>query len=230
MTINLRCEQRFGFVRILIVDDHPLFIDGLKFILNKNINDLEILEATRVEKALTLIDNHDIDLVLIDFKIPELDGIDLLKAFLERGLTVPSIMISGESNPTIVKQAMDIGACGFIPKSFGTDKFLNALHVVLQGGEFLPEEIKYQVEQLNRQDFSLYSKNKTHPKLNITPRQLEVLKLMGKGYSNKKISNIMNLSADTVKGHIHNIFLVLSVENRTSCIIRANELGLDVID
>lgn len=215
-------------MEILIVDDHPLFLDGLKSILASEWGSVKIHQATNVESALKIVHSEPLDCVLIDFKIPEMDGIDFLQALLARDITLVTAIISGESDPQIAKDALDLGARGFIPKSLKTEQLIEAIKTIINGEEFLTDTMKQQVERLNQREFGQLASEKKASSLTLTPRQLEVLKLIVKGYSNKQIANIMHLSTNTVKEHLHNIFRNLQVSNRSQCIIQAQKLGLEI--
>ena len=214
-------------MKLLVIDDHPLYIDGLTSFLYKQFSGLHILEASSVDQAFDLFNKNEFDLILIDFKFPDMNGLDLLKAFIARGTLTPLAIISGEEDPTIAKRALDLGGSGFIPKSVKSSELVDALKTLLNGGEFLPPILKNKVDQLVQREFKEYSKNTATNSHGVTERQLDVLKLMAKGYTNKRISTILNLSTDTVKEHIRNLFITLDVDNRTLCIVRARELGLD---
>jgi len=216
-------------MKILIVDDHPLYIDGLKTTLTIKIKSLEVLEALSVAEALTMIVKHDdIDLVLVDLKLPNLGGIDLLQQLFDRGITTPTLLISGDNNLPEIKKAIDLGACGFIPKSYAANRFIAAVNCVINGGIFIPDEIELELNRLDRQELQSRSGDEASQKVKITPRQMDVLKLMRKGYSNKQISNDLNISVETVKEHVSNLFILLDVDNRVSCIFKAEELGLEL--
>jgi len=216
-------------LNILIVDDHPLYIDGLKTTLIKKIENLDIMESYSVEAALRKIGrNPNINLILVDLNLPQLGGIDLLQSLLEKGITIPAVAISGDNDPEKIKQALDLGACGFIPKSYASDRFIMAINHVIDGGIFITEEIQRQISSLDRVAANKRVSSNAHMTIKLTPRQYDVLKLMRKGYSNKQISNELNVSIDTIKEHVRNLFLVFDVNNRVSCLYRAEELGFDI--
>lgn len=215
-------------MKILIVDDHPLYIDGLATILKSEWREIQIYEAATAAQALTIVESTELSCILIDYRLPDMDGLDLLKSLLARNINLTAAIISGDDDPHIAKSALDLGARGFLPKSLKTKVLINAVKTMIAGKEFLSDDMREHVEQLNRQEFNNLAKQGESMMLGVTPRQLEVLKLMAKGHSNKQISNIMHLSTNTVKEHIHNLFRSLQVKNRSQCIVKAQELGLDV--
>jgi len=211
-------------MKILIVDDHPLYIDGLRAMLTTEIPSLDILKAFSVQEALVSLEQEpSIDLLLIDIELPGLGGLDLLQSILNKGVAVPSIVISGDTSARKIKQALDLGACGFIPKSYTVKQFVPAITKVVDGGMYVSENLKRKLLQLEKLEYSQTSLVK------VTPRQLDVLRLMRKGYPTKKISSELGLSDETVKEHISNLFNLLGVDNRISCLFKAQEIGLSLV-
>lgn len=215
-------------MEILIVDDHPLYIDGLTTTLENQWREIQIHKATTATEAIAIVESTQLSCVLIDYKLPDMDGLDLLKSLLARDISLNAAIISGEEDIHIAKSAIDLGARGFVPKSLKTNLLIDAIKTLIDGKEYLTDDMREHVKQLNRQEFNRLVDQEESIMIGVTPRQLEVLKLMAKGHSNKGISNIMNLSTNTVKEHIHNIFRTLQVKNRSQCIVKAQELGLDV--
>ncbi len=215
-------------MNILVVDDHPLYIDGLKQVLSQIEGQAEVVQAVSAEQALELIESGDsvFDLLLVDLNMPGIDGLDLLMTLDERELWIPSVMISAQDNAQVIMQALDAGALGFIPKSFGASELLDALHTVFQGKVFLPKGMDQQIERLRRAVDGKRPVEKAAEDFGITPRQYRVLELMAKGYSNKKVAMTLYLTEHTVKSHVSQLFMALDVDNRTACVQRAVQLGL----
>lgn len=134
-------------MKILVIDDHPLFLDGLLQVLQQLGPDVITAQVSNAESALKYIEsNPAVDLILLDINMPGMNGLDLLATLVERELWIPAIVISAHDNPRVVLQALDAGALGFIPKHFNTAKLLAAL----KGEVFLPESIKARIDQLRR--------------------------------------------------------------------------------
>lgn len=210
-------------MKILVVDDHPLFLDGLIQVLRQLDPATVTQQVSNAEQALDrLKGERDFQLILIDINMPGMDGLDLLCALVEHELWVPAVVISAQDDPRVIAHALDAGALGFIPKSFGASELLDALRSVLAGEVFLPEPIQEQIDRMRRFPPSVES----GAKLGITARQLRVLELLVKGYSNRKIAATLNLSEHTVKSHLKVLFSILNADNRTVCVQRAEQLGL----
>ena len=203
-------------MKILIVDDHALFREGLRHVLLQLDKDGEILEAGQCDEAFKLTEAHpDIDLVLLDLSLPGMDGFAGLATFREQFPDVPVVVMSGSEERHDVQSALDNGALGYIPKSSTSQVMLSALRLVFSGGVYIPS--------------IMLSATGTDsaPRLGgLTDRQLAVLKLLAEGKSNKLIGRELDLAEGTVKIHISSIFRTLNVGNRTEAVVAARKLGL----
>jgi DNA-binding NarL/FixJ family response regulator len=210
-------------VKILVVDDHPLFLDGLLQVLQQFDSSVSTVQVGSAEEAISRLkaDGGDFQLILADINMPGMTGLELLAALVEYEFWIPAVVISAQDNPKIIAEALDAGALGFIPKSFGAAELLDALNKVLAGEVFLPTAIKEQIDRLRRSQDAA-----TGEKMGVTSRQLRVLELLVKGYSNRKIALALNLSEHTVKSHLKILFSILHVDNRTACAQKAEQLGL----
>jgi two-component system, NarL family, nitrate/nitrite response regulator NarL len=210
-------------MKILVVDDHPLFLDGLMQVLRQLDPEMITEQVPDAEQALNCLKaGRGFQLILVDINMPGMDGLDLLSALVEHELWVPAVVISAQDNPRIIASAMDAGALGFIPKSFSAAELLDALKRVLAGEVFLPEPVRQQIDRMRRSTANIDSGTK----FGITTRQLRVLELLVKGYPNRKIALTLNLSEHTVKSHLKTLFAILGVDNRTGCVQKAEQLGL----
>lgn len=194
---------------ILVVDDHPLYREGMVSVLRARLPGLEVLGAGSAEEGMAVLEAHpDTELVLIDLRLPGMDGFGALAAYAARFPTVSRILISGEEGPDIVRRAFDAGASGFIPKSIAVDEVAAAIRQVLDGGVFVPRQ------------------NEAPPRSGaLTLRQLEVLRLLGEGYTNKEIARALCITERTAKAHVAAIFEALGAENRTQAVLAAQRLG-----
>ncbi|HEY3487824.1 MAG TPA: response regulator transcription factor [Gammaproteobacteria bacterium] len=213
-------------MKILVVDDHPLFLDGLLQVLRNLEPSVVTIQVPNAEQALARLRmDPEFQLILIDINMPGMDGLDLLAALIEHEFWIPAVVISAQDNPKVIAGALDAGALGFIPKSFGASELLNALKKVLAGEIFLPDAIKDHISRL-RCSTSDIRPGTVRRNFGITARQLRVLELVVKGYSNRKIALTLNLSEHTVKSHLKILFSLLHADNRTACAQKAEELGL----
>lgn len=206
----------FSFVKwpamnILIVDDHPLFRAGFHAVLEQSTLNAGVLSVSSLPEALaTLERDADIGLVLLDIHLRGDDGFSALKIIGERFPTTACMLISGDEQAGIAARAVNAGASGFIPKSFTADEMINAIARVLAGEVFIPEQPQLQ---------------HTRESSGLTLRQLEVISMLGRGFSNKEIARALDVAERTVKAHVSAVFDALNVRNRTQAVLAAQRRG-----
>ncbi|HWZ92668.1 MAG TPA: response regulator transcription factor [Polyangiaceae bacterium] len=202
---------------VLLVDDHPLFHEGLRSAFARLAPDLSIVSADSVQAGLELLrSSPNIELSLIDLILPTSDGLTALALYAREFPHIPRLLISGKEDPAVVRQARDAGASGFIHKSLPLDHMLAALRSVLAGHAYFEPSA-------HSRDESPRS-GEVHGELTL--RQLEVLKLLGEGRSNKEISAALAIADRTVRAHLTELFRTLKVASRTQAILAAQRLGL----
>ncbi len=203
-------------MQILLADDHALFRDGLRQLLRRLDEAVEVVAVADVEAALAHLDAAgEPDLLLLDLGLPGRDGVELLQALARRGACIPSLVVSASEDPRAVRRALDAGALGFVPKSHDAGAMLEAIRHVLAGETYLPAPMAAAVAALE-----------TAPVADLTPRQREVLRLLAEGCANKEIARRLDLTEHTVKAHLGAIFRAFGVRNRTQCVETARRLGL----
>ena len=203
-------HARRAVQRILIVDDHPLYREGMVSALRAHLSGIEVRGANSAEEGLAELERDpELDAVLIDLRLPGMDGFSALALYAERFPTVSRVVVSAHEDPHAVRRAFDAGASGFIPKSMSVDEVAAAIRKVLEGGVFVPP-VQAGAETAAR---------------TLTLRQLEVLRLLGEGYSNKEIAQALEITERTAKAHVAAIFEALGVENRTQAVVAAQRLG-----
>ena len=204
-------------LKILIADDHELFLDGLRLVLSDLDSEITVDTASNHHELQQKADGKTAyDLILTDLAMPGMPCHESLRRLKENNPDTPIVVLSAVTEPENVLQAVDIGASGFIPKTSSNKIILSALHLILAGGLYLPSEL-----------LSLQNKPEdTAVKGILTPRQLDVLRLMGQGKPNKIIARELDLSEGTVKLHVTAILKALNVINRTGAVIAGRNLGL----
>ncbi|WP_158971175.1 response regulator transcription factor [Paraglaciecola sp. L3A3] len=201
-------------MKILVVDDHTLFREGLVYVFDKLEDDTTVLEASSYENAVSLLnEDPDIDLVLLDLCMPDKDGFSLLSYCRKHFPLVTAVVLSASKQQSDLNRALEGGASGFIPKDSSSKEMLNALRLIMLGEIYVPASIVK--DSVQDQDTSE----------SLTPRQYEVVEMMMKGLSNKKIALEMGIAEATIKMHITAIFKRLGVSNRTEAAIAAQKLG-----
>jgi len=203
-------------MRILVCDDHALFREGLELVIGQLDETVELFGVGDAESALARIDaDDDVDLVLLDLQLPGMDGFTALARLRREHPSVPVVLLSASEQPADVRVALDAGAAGFIPKSTRGSVLLGALQLVLAGGVYVPP-------------FMLDAPApSTRPLDGLSPRQLEVLRLLARGLTNKDIARVLGIAEGTVKTHVIHLYEALEVTNRTEAAMRMRELGLE---
>ncbi|HEX3059416.1 MAG TPA: response regulator transcription factor [Usitatibacter sp.] len=212
-------------MKLLIVDDHHLIREGLRPILKRlgDGEETEVLEAASFEAAVEYADRHrDLDLLVLDLRLPNVAGFAALCDLQERHPSLPIVIMSGEDDPELMRQAIEHGALGFIPKSSSADVILNALRLVLSGGTYLPRQIMAAPSKAAATPVKTAGARLTA--LGLTPRQADVLELLIAGKSNKAICRELHLAEGTVKTHIAAAFKALNVTSRVQAVLAVSRL------
>ena len=210
--------------KILIVDDHPLYREGLMGALSGPPLRALVFGADSVNAALTLLDaDPTVELVLIDFKLKNENGLDALHQIGAKHPVVARMLISGEETTDVLHGAMRAGAQGFMVKSLSIAAMLNAIRRVLDGGVYWQAE---PVAQSPPSGFAATPPATASPQHSLTVRQLEALQLLGEGHSNAEIAARLGITERTAKAHLAGIFGALGVDTRLKALVRAGELGL----
>lgn len=203
-----------------MVDDHALVREGLAQVLQGLCANeaVEVLQAPDCARAFELAQAHpELDLVLLDYHLPDMDGLAALTTLGQRHPELPVVILSGSANPGIMQRALERGAAGFITKSGLSEDLLGALRRVLAGEVVMPEEFTSPFGQ------SSVGTGAQAPV--FTARQEEVLKLLQQGHSNREIGEALNLAEETIKSHVAVILRTLGVKTRLQAAMEAGRWG-----
>lgn len=207
-------------MKILSLDDHPLFSSGLKDALTQHQPEFEIVSTLNTSQALEYIKtNDDLDLIILDLSMPDMDGVLFIKTLTARGLYVPVVIMSANEDLVRLQEAFDLGALGFIPKVWPVERVAKALTDIQNGSVVMPEEVAQRLQKMSK--FAV-----DNTQTSLSERQLEVLKLVQKGLSNQKIAQTLFISQTTVKSHLQAIFKILGAKNRMDCVLKAIALNI----
>jgi two-component system, NarL family, nitrate/nitrite response regulator NarL len=204
-------------LRILLADDHPLFADALRTLIERHIEGSEltvVADLDAAHRALAAGRHHD--LAILDLHMPGASGFEGVRRTLARFPQTPVVVISGAAAPADVARALELGARGFLPKTMPPAVLAAALQVIAAGGTYVPTE--YAATGAERRA--------PEPIAGLTRRESEVLTLLVRGKSNKEIGRALDLQEITVKLHVRNIFRKLKVRNRVEAVHAAARLGL----
>lgn len=204
-------------MKILVVDDHALVREGLRQVLKGLDEGLEVLQAGTCAQAFALAQTHgDLDLVLLDYHLPDMNGLDALPIFGERHPELPVVLLSGSANTHIMRQVLQAGAAGFVTKSCVSDELLRAVRSVLNGDIYLPAELNAS---------PALAQETTDDRPPLTQRQELVLRCLLDGLSNREIADQLHVSEETVKSHVAAILRQFEVQNRTQAVVIAARQG-----
>jgi DNA-binding NarL/FixJ family response regulator len=200
-------------MKLLVVDDHPVFRDGLAALLRQAAEHTIVLQAPECATALQIADEHqDLDVVFVDLMLPGMTGDLAVREFGRRRPELPVIVLSSSENPSDVRRALNSGALGYIPKSASPQTLLSALKLVLTGNIYVPPLL---AQEAPPQNSAPGTPGNVQGIELLTDRQVDVLKHLCTGVSNKEISARLGIAEKTVKAHVAAIFRTLNVVNRT---------------
>ena len=207
--------------RLLLLDDHQLFVDGFKLIVTEMRPRLEVdtlCAAQDIEKVDCNL--GDYDLILVDLHMPVVSGVSVIATIKRQAPKVKMALISGTQRKDEVARALALGVLGFISKDSSAKSLVAAIDTLLVGRRYLPPALEH---ELSWPGETISGHN---PDDLLTERQREVVSLIAKGKQNKQIATELRISGSVVKFHIENIFRRLNVKNRTACVQMARDLGL----
>lgn len=219
-------------MKFLIADDHELFLQGLEFILRKEYADAEIVLVNDYTKLFAVLSaRHDFDLIITDLAMPGANWLDAIARIHKMCPEIPIVIISAVFEKEILQKTYDLGVSGYASKSFSNSLIISAINLVLAGGVYIPPEILQMSVQSSSETVRNLVKDLTREqrgesKVNLTPRQMDVLHCLAQGLANKQIAYKLGLSEGTVKIHITLLMKSLEVNNRTAAVRKAMQLGL----
>lgn len=215
-------------MKALLVDDHALFRSGLMLLLAARFPDVVMREADGLSTALAhLHAEPDIELVLLDLGLRDSDGLPTLRQLRAVSEDRTIVVLSAYDDADTVIAALNEGAAGFIPKTTRGKGVEQALRVVLDGGIYLPSVVYAAVAPLPALEQSDDARaTEAIERLGLSPRQIDVLRLLTAGQSNKVICRELDVAESTIKTHLLALFRKLGVNSRTEAVVAAARLGL----
>jgi DNA-binding NarL/FixJ family response regulator len=197
---------------VLIADDHPLFRDALRQVVRATLPDHVVHEASSFDEVMRVAGSNDLDFILLDINMPGMNGFNGLIALRNHVPAVAVVVVSADEAPDSIRQAMTLGASGFIPKSLGREQMEAAIRLVVAGEIFVPADG-------HEPDPSPHA-----PHAELTAQQRRVLELLVGGKSNKIIAFELGVTESTVKAHVSAILAKLKVSSRTQAVLNAGKL------
>ncbi len=207
---------------ILVIDDHPVFVDGITSFIRNVLPNSNIVTCVNGDETLKQLHRSiGFDWIFLDINLPDVSGLELLKQFLELKVLANVIVVSSDENPETIHAALELHANGFISKQFNTDVFKKCMQTIERGGVYLD---KQQAQSLKNYREGIFIEKK-YIQENISERQQEALLMISKGLSNQEIAALMNISESTVKTHISLLMNLFEADNRSHCVAEAKRLG-----
>ncbi len=225
-------------MKVLLIDDHPLILTALQGVIQgigTHVSVVGVAGARTAREALAADPNFD--LVLLDLRLGDADGFELLVELRNGWPAIPVVVVSASDHSADVIRAIDLGAMGFVPKRASNETLTEALQVVMSGGIYLPpmtmgaDDAGAPCEGMphlaaHGQPGGLGSlRPNALASVKLTPRQLDVLGLLLRGQSNKLIARELNLSVETVKDHVAAVLRALNVNSRTQAVLAVSQMS-----
>ena len=211
-------------ISVALVDDQKLVRDGIRSLLELSPEVKVIAEAGSGKEAVDVVSNYAPDIVLMDIQMPQMNGIEAIEAITAAKSSSAVIILTTFDDHELVLKGIRAGARGYLLKDVSLEDLIAAIKLVYEGGTMVRPAITDTL--LRAVDSSQQSFETLPDPQDLTAKELEVLRLVAGGYSNREISDSLNRSEGTIKNHVSNVLSKLGVRDRTRAVLRAIELGL----
>lgn len=211
-------------IRVCLVEDQNIVRQGLRSLLALQ-NDIHVVaEAADGDEAIEVIEREKPDVVLLDLRMPKLDGVGVMRKLRERDSLPPTLVLTTFDDDAMLFEAVRAGAKGWLLKDVSLERLTNAIRTIAGGGTCIEPVITERIMRaLERSNVAFESADLPEP---LTDREKTVLRLLAGGYSNHEIGDLLAITEGTVKNHISNVLSKLGVRDRTRAVMRAIDLGL----
>lgn len=214
-------------MKILLVDDHELFREGMKFLLSELAPTTVFVDAGDLSGARQAASMHvDIGLVFFDLGLPDAHGVDALSEFKRNNESLPTVVLSAQADKQTVLEALSRGAMGFIPKAASTRDLGAAFTAVLDNRIYVPATVLRDCPPASRKPAPAPQRKLSE--LGLTDRQMQVFRLVVQGKSNKAIAKELRIAESTIKQHVKPILKALNVSSRLGAILEVARLGISL--
>jgi len=218
-------------MKIMLVDDHSLFREGLRYVLQQVPDVDEVIEGENYYDALLLAERHpELELAILDLHMPGSEGPGSIRFFHRRFPHIPVMVISAEDDRSVIGRVLNAGALGYLCKTASVPVLMNAVEQVLAGDIYVPPQmssgLSLSVNENIIEDLQPDGRRRYTNEFGLTARQMDVLKFIAQGLSNREISEKMGLAEGTIKIHVSGIFHALRVKSRLEAARIAEQVGL----
>jgi two-component system, NarL family, response regulator len=204
---------RLNPIRILLCDDHPMIRVALRSMIGMEPNMQVVAEATNGSEALIMFQKYRPDILLMDINMPVMDGLEAMVTILDEHPEARFILLTNYDSEEDIFRGLEAGAMGYILKDTPQNTVINAIKTVYSGKRMIPPELAQKLAQRN-----------TYPRL--SPREMDIIRLIKEGMSNSAISLQLNITESTVKSHVKNILFKLGANDRTQAVTKALQRGI----
>ncbi|MFC4163770.1 response regulator [Epilithonimonas zeae] len=216
-------------IKVLIVDDHQLMIEGLKVLLEDELGIKVVSGAASMGEAIKILEQQQVDIILMDINMPEISGIDMTKKIRELYPAVKVIALTMHEDISVISKMIKAGASGYILKRTNMQEVVDAIRAVHQNGRYLSASVQHVImDNLMSPEELLDTAEEDKPVL--SSRELEVLQLIAKEFSNEQIGEALYISERTVEAHRRNIFIKTKTKSIVGLIKYALNEGLVELD
>ncbi|HEX7342193.1 MAG TPA: response regulator transcription factor [Rhodanobacteraceae bacterium] len=211
-------------ISVCLVDDQTIVRQGIRSLLDLAGDIQVVAECADGAQAVATVPQLKPDVMLLDLRMPEMSGIEVLQALSARGTLPPTVILTTFDDDQLVLAGLKAGARGYLLKDVSLEQLVEAVRTVAEGGSLVAPAVTQRllagVDRIQNQFSSLEQPDP------LTGRETEILRLLAGGYSNKEIANSLHVAEGTVKNHVSNILSKLGVRDRTRAVLKALELGI----
>ncbi|TDC70941.1 response regulator transcription factor [Actinomadura sp. GC306] len=212
-------------IRVCVTDDQTLVRQGIRHLLELSAEVTVTAEAADGDEALAVLESDPPDVLLLDLRMPGRDGIATLTAMRERGIDVPTLVLTTFDDDELVLRALRAGAAGYLLKDVTLDQVVTAIRTLAAGGTLVQPGLTERLLQAMRR-MPDPDEPRDLPPQPLTGRERDVLRLLAAGYANREIADALHLAEGTVKNHVSSVLAKLGVRDRTRAVLKALHHGL----
>ncbi len=211
-------------IRIAIVEDQTIVREGLRALLRLDPEFSVVAEASDGEEAIEILEREKPDVILLDLRMPRLDGVGVLRRLRERGTLSPALILTTFDDDAMLFDAVRAGAKGWLLKDVSLERLSSAIRTLAAGGTCIEPVITERIMRaLDGSGVAFEAAALPEP---LTDRERTILRFLAGGYSNREISDVLEISDGTVKNHISSVLSKLGVRDRTRAVLKAIDIGL----
>ncbi|MFB9995472.1 response regulator [Deinococcus oregonensis] len=203
-------------IRVALVDDQTLVRQGFRRLLELAPDMAVVAEAGRADEALTAVEAARPDVLLLDVRLPDASGLQVLRSLAHRAILPPTLMLTTFPDDQALLESLRLGASGFLLKDVTLDELLGAIRFVAGGGRLLQPALSAAIK-------GTFAPQESTSEFGLTGRELELLGLMAGGYNNRELAELLNLTEGTVKNRVSSVLSKLGVRDRSQAVLRAME-------